>query len=117
MMTILDFSWNYIYFMGAISILGVISNELFVFSVSEKRWKWATRKGDIMFSVFTAPVGTMFGAPYLWLWLDGKTYFGVEFSLGWYNAGTALLTGVLIIQIFSFIKKKASKKLEEVNNA
>lgn len=112
-MTILDFSWVFLIFMGFVSLLGVISNELFIYAANEKKWNWGTRKGDIMFSVFTAPVVSIFGMPYVWLWADQKELFGITFSLGWYNAGTSLAVGILIIQLFSFFKKQATKKMKE----
>ena len=113
-MNILDFDWHFLLFLGFVSVLGVVANELFIYSNNEANWNWNKRKGDIFFSAFTAPVSTIFAMPYLWFYLDGVVFLGVELSVHWYNAGTSLLTGILIIQLFSFIKKKAAKKIKEI---
>ena len=102
-MTILDFNHTTQIWFAICTIFGVIGNELWVWSKGEDAWKWSERKGDIVFSLFFAPVLTVIGMPFFWDLLAGRSLWEIEFSLAWYNEGTSLLLGLLIIKITSLI--------------
>ena len=107
---ILDFNIFWLVFNGLMALGGVISTELLIYAIDEEKYKIATRKGDVLFAIWTAPLLATFGMPYLWFYSEGSSLFGFTFSLGWYNPLTNILLGLLIDIIIKGVRKYATKK-------
>lgn len=108
------------------TIVGVIGREIHIWSVDESAYKWEERKGDIVFSLFFAPMVNTFGMPYFWMLVEGMTVpgLGYTFTLNWHNIGFAMFFGYFFRVIarwvgsvfkntLSGLKKKIANKVSE----
>lgn len=103
-LTIFNFSWYWLLFMGGCSLFGVILRELWVWSRNEKEYNVEDRKGDFILSVIGAPGTTVLVLPFAFDYFDINSF---------YNYGVMVIYGFLFLRVVEYVDKKAKQKIEE----
>lgn len=93
-LNILDFNPVLILLNLCGGLWGVIIAELAIYKTNEKKYSAEDRKGDYAFAFMFVTGWCLFGSPYWWDFMDGRTIWGVTFSIHWHNMATCWVFGM-----------------------